>query len=130
LSSKPTSPTSGTNPKGRRYANVKKSKLFGHTFDSKKEARHYLDLRDQAKRGIIDNLELQPRIPIVIGGVAVRYHPSGRQMVYVADFRYMITKTGQIQIDDVKMQSGFLTEIYKFKRALIYTMGLTINEVT
>ena len=112
-----------------RYGNVKKTRLYGHDFDSKKEGFHYLDLRDQLKHGLITDLVLQPRIPIEIGGVAVRYHPSKRQMVYVADFSYILVATGERQIDDVKMQSGFLTEIYKFKRALIYTMGLTINEI-
>ena len=112
-----------------RYANVKKPKFFGHTFDSKREANHYLGLRDDLKHGRIRDLELQPRIAIVIGGVPVRYHPSGRQMVYQADFRFVDTSTGRRRIQDVKMQSGFRPEIYRFKRALIHTMGLEIEEV-
>ncbi len=111
-----------------RYPNVKRPKFFGITFDSKREAYHYLDLRDRLKHGRIRDLELQPRTAIVIGGVPVRY-PSGRQMFYVGDFQYFDIERGKIVIDDVKMQSGFLTEIYIFKRALMHTMGLTINEV-
>lgn len=116
-------------PTGKsRYPNVQKPMYFGITFDSKREANHYLGLRDDLQHGRIRDLELQPRIAIVIGGVPVRY-PSGRQMIYVADFRYFDIERGEIVIEDVKMQSGFLTEIYIFKRALLHTMGLTINEV-
>lgn len=112
-----------------RYPNVKKPTYFGHTFDSKREANHYLGLRDDLKHGRIRDLELQPRIAIVIGGVPVRYFPSGRQMFYKADFRFWHIEEGRRVIQDVKMQSGFLTEIYKFKRALVHTMGLIIDEV-
>lgn len=117
-----------------RYANVRKYRFFGETFDSKKEAYHYLDLRDRRKHGLIRNLEVHPRISIVIGGVQVRYPPTprnkkGRAMVYVADFRYFDVERECTVVEDVKMQSGFHPEIYKFKRALLHTMGLTINEV-
>jgi hypothetical protein len=66
-------------PRGKsgRYANVSKPTFYGITFDSRREAYRYLDLRDQEKHGKIRDLELQVRIPIVIGGVPVRY-PSGR----------------------------------------------------
>jgi hypothetical protein len=96
---------------------------------STRNANHYLGLRDDLKHKRIRDLELQPRIAIVIGGVPVRYYPSGRQMFYVADFRFWDIEEGRRVIQDVKMQSGFLTEIYKFKRALVHTMGLTIDEV-
>lgn len=117
-------------PKGKgRYPNVKKPKYFGITFDSKREANHYLGLRDDLKHGRIRELELQPRIAIVIGGVPVRYYPSGRQMFYQADFRFWHVERDRRVIQDVKMQSGFRPEIYKFKRALIHTMGLDIEEI-
>lgn len=112
-----------------RYPNVEKSKFYGIKFDSKREAYHYLDLRDRLKHGHIRDLELQPRIAIVIGGVPVRYYPSGRQMVYQADFRYFDIARGERVIEDVKMASGFLTDIYRFKRALVHTMGLKIEEI-
>lgn len=112
-----------------RYGNVEKPLCDGRKFDSKKELERYLELKLMLKVGLIKDLELQPRIDIVIGGVQVRYFPSGRKMQYVADFRYFDLEKGETIIEDVKMQSGHRPEIYKFKRALVHTMGLVINEV-
>lgn len=111
-----------------RYANVKKVKDDGFTFDSQREFRRYHELKLLVAAGHIKNLEVHPRIPIIIGGVPVKYFPSNRQMVWEADFRYFDIETGERITEDVKMQSGFRTEIYKFKRALIHTMGLKILE--
>lgn len=112
-----------------RYPNVEKPVCDGHKFDSKKELQRYLELKLMLKVKLIRDLEIQPRIDIVIGGVQVRYHPSGRKMQYVADFRYFDKDKGETIIEDVKMDSGYLPEIYKFKRALVHTMGLVIKEV-
>lgn len=112
-----------------RFGNVKKPSCDGHKFDSKREMNRYLDLKLMLKCKLIKDLELQPRIDIVIGGVQVRYFPSARKMQYVADFRYFDIEKGETVIEDVKMQSGYRPEIYKFKRALVHTMGLIINEV-
>lgn len=116
-----------------RYANVKKFYIYGHTFDSKAEMQRYLELRLLRRAGVIRDLELQVRIPIILGGVEVRYPPTprnkkGRQMVYVADFRYMDIENDCVVVEDVKMASRFRPEIYKFKRALIHSMGITILE--
>ncbi len=121
-------------PPRARYSNVKKVEYDGHKFDSARERDRYIDLRFMERAGIIKDLELQPRIPIVIGGIEVRFPPKangarGAVMVYVADFRYYDLERARKVIEDVKMQSGFRTEIYKTKRALVYTMGLTIDEV-
>lgn len=120
--------------KRSRYSNVKKVEHDGHKFDSARERDRYIDLSVMQRAGAIRDLELQPRIPIVIGGVEVRYPPKangarGSVMVYVADFRYYDVERDRLVIEDVKMQSGFLPEIFKFKRALLYTMGVTIDEV-
>lgn len=108
-----------------RYPSVEKPKYYGITFDSKREGKHYLDLRDRLKHGLIRDLELQPRIAIVIGGVPVRY-PSGRQMIYIGDFRYFDVKLGKTILEDAK---GHRADKYTIKRALLHTMGLKINEV-
>lgn len=112
-----------------RYANVEKPVCDGHKFDSKRELQRYLELKLMLKVKLIKALELQPRIDIVIGGVQVRYYPSGRKMQYVGDFRYVDMETGETVIEDTKMQSGHRPEIYKFKRALVHAMGLVITEV-
>lgn len=116
----------------RRYANVRKTIIDNITFDSAKEATRYVELKLLLRAGEIDELELQPRIPIECGGVKIMMKSSrytnGRQLCYVGDFRYFDVKEQRVIIEDVKMQSGHLTEVYRIKRALIQAMGLEIRE--
>ena len=108
----------------RKYRNIK-SVVDGVHFDSRKEAARYTELALMEKAGQIVSLRLQPRYKIVIGGVAVKY-PSGRQMVYIADFDYIHPATSEIVIEDVK---GMKTDVYKIKQALMLAMGFTIIEI-
>lgn len=117
-----------------RYGNVKKPVHDNHRFDSQRELEHYLVLKLRRSAGEISELELQPSYPIEIGGIKVmlkskRYHKNGRQMVYIADFRYRETSTGELVIEDVKMQSGHRDKVYRIKRALMEAMGHQIREV-
>lgn len=110
-----------------RYANIRRHKADGFVFDSKREMLRYYELKLMAQAREIEELEVHPRIPITIGGVEVRY-PSGRHMVYIADFRYYDTRSKGVVIEDVKMQSSHRTEVYKIKRALLLAMGVSILE--
>ncbi len=124
-----------------RYGNVKKPVFDNHRFDSQRELDRYLELKLLQKAGEICELELQPRYPIELGGIKVmlkskRYHDKGRQLVYVADFRYRRTASeitalpvNELVIEDVKMQSGYRDKIYIIKRALMEAMGYRIREV-
>lgn len=106
----------------------KKCQLYGYTFDSKKEGRRYLDLRDRQKQGEIVDLRVgrEATIPIIIGRVHVKYE-SGRQMVYIPDFTYR-TKDGTKVIEDVKSEPTRRKETYRIKKALLLAMGLEITE--
>ena len=108
----------------RKYGNIK-AVVDGIHFDSRKEAARYQELVLLEKAGQIVSLRLQPRYKIVIGGVAVKY-PSGRQMVYIADFDYIHPATSEIVIEDVK---GMRTDKYKIKQALMLAMGFEIIEI-
>ena len=115
-----------------RYGNVKKPVIDGIRFDSQREGHRYLELRTLERAGLIHQLECQYRIPIVIGGVEVRYPPDklgrrGHALAYVADFRYF-DENGAEVIEDVKMQSGHRTATYRIKRALLLAMGIEILE--
>ena len=121
-----------------RYGNVKKPVYDNHRFDSQRELNRYLELRLLQAAGEIHDLELQPRFAIKLGDVQVmlkskRYHIKGRQLTYIADFRYRVRQPGRAPdkdvIEDVKMQSGHLTEGYRIKRALMEAMGYRIHEV-
>lgn len=117
-----------------RYGNVNKIEHDGIQFDSKREFLRYIDLKVLVRAGEISDLKVHPKYPIVIGGIEIRifskrYHKTGRLMYYEADFSYL-TKApfGELVIEDVKMQSGFRTEVYKIKRALMKAMGHDIKE--
>lgn len=114
----------------RHKYGARKVELDGHKFDSAKEANRYAELHLLEKAGIIEALELQPRFPIIIGGVPIKQrshrYGNGRQVVYVADFRYVDVATGETVIEDVKGQA---TRVYLLKRALVEAMGLTVREI-
>ena len=132
---------------GGRYGNVRKPVHDGIRFDSKREFLRYMDLKVLERAGEISDLKVHPKFPITIGGVEVRifskrYSKTGRHMVYEADFSYFewtetsisrphgttTARKAERVIEDVKMQSGFRTEVYKIKRALMKAMGHDIRE--
>ena len=120
----------GIPPKRSRYGK-KKQKVVGpdgRKYDSRAEMKRGVDLQFMERAGVIRDLRFQYRFKITIGGVKVLY-PSGRHMAYIADFCYYDMEKHEEVIEDVKMQSGFLTETYPIKRALMLAMGLTITEV-
>lgn len=91
-----------------KYRNVK-ARVDGHTFDSQAEAARYLVLRNDERRGMIADLELQPRFELLPAFKDWKgsHH---RKIEYVADFRY--THRGKVWIEDAK---GYRTEVYKLK---------------
>tara|TARA_Y100001951_G_C11078127_1_gene149821 strand:+ start:91 stop:483 length:393 start_codon:yes stop_codon:yes gene_type:complete len=119
-----------------------KTTVDGKTFDSKKEAKRYTELKLLEKTGMITHLELQPTYQITVNGVDI--------CKYKADFRYFTvraenreqysnskgewvvpTKTGDREgqiIEDVK---GFKTPIYRLKKKLVEACfpGTLIKEV-
>ena len=93
----------------RKY-NAKKTVVDGITFDSKKEAARYAQLKLLEKAEVIYNLELQPRFLLQD---KFRYKGEAfRKVEYIADFRYT-DKTGATIVEDVK---GYKTETYNLKK--------------
>lgn len=115
-------------PGASKYHNTKTVHADGTKFDSKREMHRYCNLLLMQKAKVITGLELQPRIPIIIKGVAIKYliATGTRQMFYVADFKYFDRERQQWVLEDAK---GHATEVYKIKRALVKAMGITIEEV-
>lgn len=83
-----------------------KTVVDGVTFDSKREAARYAELRLLEKRGFIRQLELQPEFRFELDGKLI--------FKYRADFRYFEGE-GRV-IEDSK---GFRTPLYKLKKRLI-----------
>lgn len=116
-----------------RYGNVKKPEFDGIRFDSHREMQRYCDLKLMELAGVIRDLKVHQVYPITIAGVEIRiyskrYWQTGRHLSYEADFTYWDCERKDQIIEDVKMQSGHRTEVYKIKRALMTAMGHTITE--
>ena len=93
--------------------NAKKTVVDGITFDSRKEAERYKELKALERVGKIDKLELQPRFVLMDG---FRYEGKAiRKIEYVADFLYRDLSTYELVVEDVK---GVKTDVYKLKKKL------------
>lgn len=106
--------------------NSRKTVIDGITFDSKKEAKRYVELKNKQDEGEITDLRLQvpfelvPSFTIEIDGKKRKR----RNIRYIADFVYY--ENGQKVVEDVK---GRKTEIYKLKKKLFeYKFKQTIKE--
>lgn len=99
-----------------KYKNVK-TRIDGYTFDSKREAERYKELRLLERAGAIRDLCLQPEfelIPAFIDGQCKRH----RATKYIADFAYFETdrRDNKRIIEDVK---GIETQAFKIKMKLL-----------
>jgi hypothetical protein len=94
----------------------------GSKFDSKKEARRSVVLKQRERLGEIEDLELQPRYDIVIGGIKV--------CVIVPDFRYRDRTTGDVYVEDVKSEATRKDRVYRLKKKLLRAVyGVEIVEI-
>jgi hypothetical protein len=101
-----------------KYRNVR-VKLDGHTFDSKREAVRYGELKILQDSGRIAGLKIHPHFPIAVDGQAV--------CCYVADFAYDDLEKDCYTVEDVK---GVKTAVYLLKKKLVKAKyGMQIQEV-
>lgn len=93
------------NKKGEsKYKNIR-VEVDGVKFASKAEANRYLELKVLEAKGLIKDLKLQPRFPLIVNTVKI--------CTYVADFQYI--QDGITITEDVK---GMLTDVFKIKTKL------------
>lgn len=91
------------------------------TFDSKKEAKRYQELKLLQCANKIEDLRLQ--VPYILIDKS-RY---GRQIKYIADFVYYDNELKQEIVEDTK---GFRTDVYRLKKRLMAeTYGIEIKEI-
>lgn len=118
----------------RKYGAKKDTVIDGHRFDSRKEARHYAELKLREKAGEIRNLQVQPEYDLH----APNPEPLALEIrigAYRADFTYMerdplstrtVSRWDRV-VSDVK---GYRTPLYRWKRKHFEAeYGLTIREV-
>ena len=94
-----------------KYHN-RKTKIDGFTFDSKKEATRYCELKILAERGDIHDLLLQPKYEL-----QPHFKHNGkmiRKIEYIADFSYF-DNNGVHIVEDVK---GMKTDVFKIKEKM------------
>ena len=110
---------------GPRVKGYKRTVVDGQTFDSKREAKRYQELLLLERSGEIGNLERQVKIELYGRDGPIKT-PTGRNMTYVADFRYVDwSKNGITVIEDAK---GHKTDTYKMKKAILAAQGISILE--
>lgn len=125
-----------TTRSGKKYGNVK-AEVDGKIFDSRKEARRFIELQMLLQAGAISELETQKKYILIPaqrepdtvgprGGVK-----PGRliehEVSYIADFVYRDTETGKTVVEDTK---GVRTKEFIIKRKLmLYVHGIRIREL-
>lgn len=113
----------------------------GISFDSRKEARFYLFLKESENLGTISNLRLQVPYELVpaVYEDEVIHRKSGDKIVkkciqrpvrYVADFVYNDTDTGKEEVVDVKSEITRKNPVYILKKKMMRAfLGIEISEV-
>lgn len=118
----------------------RKVTVDGITFDSKKEAARYQELKLLERAGEIADLQRQVKYILI---PAQYEHPTSmtksgrgkcleRECSYIADFTYLVPvlEGGVPFVPVVEDTKGFRTEAYKIKRKLMLSVhGIKIKEV-
>lgn len=93
------------------------------TFDSKKEAKRYQELKLLQRANKIENLRLQ--VPYVL----IDKSKYGRQIKYIADFVYYDKELKQEVVEDTKSEAT-KTPVYRLKKRLMAeTYDIEIKEI-
>ncbi len=119
-----------------KYKN-QKTVIDGITFDSKREARRWQELKLAEAAGAIGDLQCQVRFELIpVQREPDTRGPKGgikqgkvieRKVEYVADFVYTDLNTGDKVVEDTK---GMRTPEYRIKRKLmLYMLGIRVREI-
>ena len=118
--------TYGTEKKKKiKYGN-EKTETNGIKFDSKKEARRYMELRQLETMGQISDLKLQHTFTLQEAFTT----ESGERIQaikYIADFTYM--EDGKFVVEDVKSPATRSNPVYRMKNKMMAEKGYVIREI-
>ena len=123
-----------------KYYNVKTKTSDGIEFDSRSEARRWIELKLLERAGEIEDLQRQVKFVLIPAQYETieRYSKKGdrlkdgtklieRECAYIADFVYRDKKTGETVVEDTK---GMRTKDYILKRKLmLWVHNIKIKEV-
>ena len=104
-----------------KYKNII-TEYQGMKFHSKKEAKRYGDLLLLQKMNYIKDLEVQPKIPLIVNNKTIGN--------YIGDFRYFDNKSKKTIIEDVKSKAT-ITPLYRLKKKILstYQPPVVITEI-
>ena len=111
-----------------KYGNSK-VEYDGITFDSKRERDRYIVLKDAAAKGIITDLQCQPKwelLPTMYKEVVIHLKTKDKivqqvdqkSVTYKADFSYI--KNGELVVEDVKILEFFFSFVFILKEKMMY----------
>jgi len=110
----------------RNKYGAERTVVDGIEFDSKAEAKRYLQLKAMERAGEISGLEIQVRFELIpaqeIDG------RKERPVFYVADFRYT-TKAGEVVVEDTKSAPTKTKEYVLKRKLMMQRYGIVIREV-
>lgn len=116
----------GTEKKKKSKYNNQKAEANGIKFDSKKEARRYMELRQLETMGQISDLKLQHTFTLQEAFTT----ESGERIQaikYIADFTYM--EDGKFVVEDVKSPATRSNPVYRMKNKMMAEKGYIIREI-
>ena len=116
----------GTEKKKKSKYNNQKTETNGIKFDSKKEARRYMELRQLETVGRISDLKLQHTFTLQEAFTT----ESGERIQaikYIADFTYM--EDGKFVVEDVKSPATRSNPVYRMKNKMMAEKGYIIREI-
>ena len=106
---------------------AQKTTFQGQTFDSKREAERFAELRYMQMGKLISGLTCQYKFVLVPEQRDENGKLLERAVTYIADFVYTDLKTGELVVEDAK---GAKTKDYIIKRKLmLHVHGIRIREV-
>lgn len=113
--------------------NTKKISIDGMTFDSKKEYRRYLFLKELEDHGKISDLKRQVKYVLVPSQKGENGKVIERECNYMADFVYFDIEANKWVVEDVKgyrnpSSSGYAMYVIK-RKLMLYVHGIRIKEV-
>lgn len=115
--------------------------IDGMKFDSRKEAKFYLFLRECERKGEISDLRMQVPyeiLPDIYEEQVIHLKTKDKTVTkcvqkavhYIADFAYVENSTGKEYVVDVKGGEATKTDVYKLKKKMMRALkGIEITEV-
>lgn len=106
---------------------ARKWELDGMTFDSRKEARRWHELRFLLRAGVITDVQRQVPFELIPAQKDETGRVIERAVVYKADFAYR--ENGEYIVEDVKSEATKTREYVIKRKLMLYRYGIRIREV-